>query len=428
VKKIVLFVSFFVFFAHAASFDCTKASTTIEKRICSDANLSRLDEEMAALYKKVLTLSQKNTISKYDGASIYHYFKQKQKKWLKERNKSCSSYKGKEQKACLTSYYQAQIKKLNTFADGGLVYRNFGNVIYEDTHKPYIATWFKPYMSKEEYKEFFAEWLRWTDAYKVCKDRFDVIDDSCAQRVAKEKRQYYEKLLEKYKNNRYLIANGKCIKIQKQPFAFFDEESGMCRTFSIYKRSELQKLFDKPLEIEEISIEIPNNVKECNADSSDYYENNIETILYITDNILVLKSERSDYTGGAHGDFESDYTNLDRHTGKIITWKNLFGKKRPFYRYIVKSVRERIGFEHVEKLSDDELYDMAASTYRMQLTPKGIVIWFGLYEISGYGAGEPSFLIPLKKLKRVMSKEKFAYYFAKPIKLQNHCNTKEKNG
>ena len=46
-KKIVLFLGFFVFFAHAASFDCTKASTSIEKHICSDANLSVLDEELA---------------------------------------------------------------------------------------------------------------------------------------------------------------------------------------------------------------------------------------------------------------------------------------------------------------------------------------------------------------------------------------------
>jgi len=48
-------------------------------------------------------------------------------------------------------------------------------------------------------------------------------------------------------------------------------------------------------------------------------------------------------------------------------------------------------------------------------------VWFGLYEISGYANGEPSFLIPLKKLKKVMTHEKFIYYFAKPLRLNSIC-------
>lgn len=40
----------------AASFDCNKASTDVEKAICSDSNLSSLDESLSALYKKTLTI------------------------------------------------------------------------------------------------------------------------------------------------------------------------------------------------------------------------------------------------------------------------------------------------------------------------------------------------------------------------------------
>ena len=67
-KKIVLILSFFVLFTHAASFDCKKARTSVEKHICSDANLSVLDEELAKVYKKVLKLSIHNKLSKYDGS------------------------------------------------------------------------------------------------------------------------------------------------------------------------------------------------------------------------------------------------------------------------------------------------------------------------------------------------------------------------
>ncbi|HEY4371585.1 MAG TPA: hypothetical protein VGN52_06655 [Burkholderiales bacterium] len=38
----------------AASFDCAKASAKVEKAICGDAELSRLDERMAEAYKKQL--------------------------------------------------------------------------------------------------------------------------------------------------------------------------------------------------------------------------------------------------------------------------------------------------------------------------------------------------------------------------------------
>jgi uncharacterized protein len=39
--------------AHAASFDCAKAKTEDERAICKNAELSRLDEDMAAAYKAV---------------------------------------------------------------------------------------------------------------------------------------------------------------------------------------------------------------------------------------------------------------------------------------------------------------------------------------------------------------------------------------
>ena len=35
----------------AASFDCAKAGTKVEKLICGDAGLSKLDDELAAAYK-----------------------------------------------------------------------------------------------------------------------------------------------------------------------------------------------------------------------------------------------------------------------------------------------------------------------------------------------------------------------------------------
>lgn len=61
--------------AHATSFDCTKAATTVEKIICTDAEISKLDEELNATYKAALKNAKQ-------AAPV----RQSQKQWIKERN------------------------------------------------------------------------------------------------------------------------------------------------------------------------------------------------------------------------------------------------------------------------------------------------------------------------------------------------------
>lgn len=59
----------------AASFDCGKATTKVEKMICADAELSKLDADLAIVYKTALQ-------DKNQADSI----RKKQKQWLKYRN------------------------------------------------------------------------------------------------------------------------------------------------------------------------------------------------------------------------------------------------------------------------------------------------------------------------------------------------------
>ncbi len=78
--------------AQAASFDCAKAQSTIEKMICADAELSKLDESLAAAYVAALKASG-------DTAHI----RQRQKQWLKERN-AC------DDAACVKNSIENRIK------------------------------------------------------------------------------------------------------------------------------------------------------------------------------------------------------------------------------------------------------------------------------------------------------------------------------
>lgn len=79
---------------HAASFDCRKAAAEVEKLICRDAELSRLDEEMGARYKAALR-----------DEPHAKFLRWSQKRWVTLRN-SCHDA------ACLKQAYEDQLELL----------------------------------------------------------------------------------------------------------------------------------------------------------------------------------------------------------------------------------------------------------------------------------------------------------------------------
>lgn len=81
-------------FANGASFDCGKAGTGVEKMICADAELSELDEDMAAVYRTALQNEE-------EADSI----RNEQKQWLKKRN-------GCTDAACVKQAYESRIDAL----------------------------------------------------------------------------------------------------------------------------------------------------------------------------------------------------------------------------------------------------------------------------------------------------------------------------
>jgi uncharacterized protein len=86
------------FTAHAASFDCAKAVSKVEKLICADSELSKLDEELAAAYKTALQ-DEKQADS----------IRQMQKQWIKERNGCIDA-------VCVKRTYEERLLSLHSVA------------------------------------------------------------------------------------------------------------------------------------------------------------------------------------------------------------------------------------------------------------------------------------------------------------------------
>ncbi len=95
---IVFFIFAFTSESHATSFDCAKASTLVEKAICSDSQISNLDDLLMQTYKKAMSNSADKKSLKND-----------QLTWLKNRNKCTDS-------DCIKNAYEERIKELATLS------------------------------------------------------------------------------------------------------------------------------------------------------------------------------------------------------------------------------------------------------------------------------------------------------------------------
>lgn len=81
--------------AIGASFDCSKAGTSVEKTICASQTLSRSDEQLAKAYESVLVLSDHPEI-----------VKSQQKEWLRHIRDAC------QDEPCLQSAYEHRLTQL----------------------------------------------------------------------------------------------------------------------------------------------------------------------------------------------------------------------------------------------------------------------------------------------------------------------------
>jgi len=95
-------------YVSAASFDCSKASNFAEESVCSNTDLSRLDEALSRVYRIAL----ERTTDK-------EKLRAEQQKWLEKRDacnyeKVTDNYeRTRKQKDCLQHLYNSRVKELN---------------------------------------------------------------------------------------------------------------------------------------------------------------------------------------------------------------------------------------------------------------------------------------------------------------------------
>lgn len=91
------FIVFFLFSSSfAASFDCTRSANKVEKTICSDNELSALDEGLSIQFKQLI-----------DRTHVPKIFIEEQRTWIKKDRNSCTDA------SCLKRVYLNRITELS---------------------------------------------------------------------------------------------------------------------------------------------------------------------------------------------------------------------------------------------------------------------------------------------------------------------------
>lgn len=111
--------------SHAASFDCTRARTGVEKAVCADPELSEYDERIAAAYKRALDA--------WNG-TIRDYVREDQRHWLSEirriddNDSEVEANCAKGDLPCLRREYRTRTDEIESsgYRNGGVYQRQDG--------------------------------------------------------------------------------------------------------------------------------------------------------------------------------------------------------------------------------------------------------------------------------------------------------------
>ena len=191
------------------SFDCSKAKTRVEKLVCSDETLSKLDRDMQKAYDLMMgkyDLAYMNEEAKEEIKPYLEKLKQSQIEWVKHRDRYCNTEKDKEEfrRCVLNEYYNRIQSVVPTYnvrigfsindknSTNDLCYNYFTQKFWMDSPKPVN----KDNPPCGEDKEFYEKFL------------IDALDDDIVKRELNTTKNYYYTQLDSAPVGSYIMCVG----------------------------------------------------------------------------------------------------------------------------------------------------------------------------------------------------------------------------
>lgn len=136
-------------------------------------------------------------------------------------------------------------------------------------------------------------------------------------------------------------------------------------------------------------------------------------VFFISDDYISIGIDMYTYTGGAHGSYWIETINYDRKAQKILTLKDICVSEPNYLEVIANCARPLLQDLFKEKaIGTDVVTDEwalsgtspTADNYTAwALTPQGLFINFGIYQVTAYCNGDQEILIPYDKLQDVLN-------------------------
>lgn len=127
------------------------------------------------------------------------------------------------------------------------------------------------------------------------------------------------------------------------------------------------------------------------------YEAITKYTIHHTKDILSVVVNYYQYTGGAHGIYTLKPYNYDLKSGKRLALGDLFKAGYDYKTIINNEIKSAIAKEPEQYFVNE--FNSIRDDQEFYITDRGIIVYFQVYEIAPFAAGNPEFLIPFSLIK-----------------------------
>lgn len=188
---------------------------------------------------------------------------------------------------------------------------------------------------------------------------------------------------------------------------------------ALFVRNAILKMKNKRSGQSEIGEQLLDNKKKFMADFRDYnaevkrddvadggWSYSLESIdltvpVFFNERLFVYTNYNYSYTGGAHGNYGTGYTNLDLKRRKVLEIDDIFNKKdhAKISKLLEKYYKSERTYPQDKSLQEIGLFlDTIPVNNNFAISPAGIMFDYVPYEISSYAEGEITISIPYEEI------------------------------
>lgn len=143
---------------------------------------------------------------------------------------------------------------------------------------------------------------------------------------------------------------------------------------------------------------------QTNSSAFEWSEQTNFWVMYNDDGLVVLNHHLYSYTGGAHGNYASDYLCIDATNKKVLKLEDIMlvdtAKLVPLLN---TETRKLYSMKEEEPLNEYLLADELYVPGQFYISHKGITFVYTIYEIAPYSDGEVNLFIPYNKITDMLT-------------------------